>query len=87
MYEITIKRTFQKEFPTSKEYQRIKGDACKGTIEDGDDEYGYVNKPAYSKEVTETIYTQTIDNIRLIDVIAAFNSCEITDERLEDVKP
>lgn len=90
VYEITIKQTFQKAFPAGQEYQRIKGDAKDGW-EEGSDEYGYVSKPAYSKEVTETIYTQTIGNMRLIDVIAAFNGCEVaeteTDEKPEETKP
>lgn len=69
MYEITIKKT---EVTTATEAQSFQKIADTGG-EDGGAKYGYVTKPPHEKDVTTTVFSQTMDNLNIIDVVAAVN--------------
>jgi hypothetical protein len=69
MYEISIKETAVRTIPDSTTFSKI---ADTGG-DDGGTKYGYVTKPAHKKEVTTTIFTQTVDTINLLNVVAAIN--------------
>ena len=86
VYKITIERTFEKAFPASTEYQRIKGNPGDGWKE-GSDEYAYVPKPAYCKEVTETVFCQSVADLDMKKVVAACNGCELIIKKKKEVKP
>lgn len=72
-YTITIKRKTVKMQSESQEYKPHVHDKDGGKDNDG---WGYVTKPPYEKTVEEVIYTQVVENINVLDVVAAINGAE-----------
>lgn len=69
MYEITIKST---KITTVLEAQSFQQIADTGG-EDGGVKYGYVTKPPHEKEVTTTVFSQTVEALNILEVVAAIN--------------
>jgi len=68
-YEITIKKEFMEEIPSTQVYEKI---ADTGG-DDGGADYGYVEKPAHTKKATETILVQKFDTLNILSILAAVN--------------
>lgn len=72
MYEIIIKKTSMKLKPESKNYQKV---SDTGGSDNGP-KYDYVTKPAHEALTTETIYSQTVDELKILDVVMAINGVD-----------
>ena len=70
MYEVIIKKTSLQTVPESQAFNKISDTGG----DDNGPNYGYVIKPAHEKEVTTTIFTQTVEEINILDIVEAVNS-------------
>lgn len=71
-YQVTIKTTQKELQPESQSYKNLYKKSDKG-----EDDWGYVTKPAYTKIVTKTVFEQTIEEIDILKVIAALNNIDL----------
>ena len=68
MYEIILKKKQKVTKPEGKDYVNThKKD------ENGDDIWGYVTKPSYEVEEWIEVFKQQTEEVKLFDIVAAFN--------------
>jgi hypothetical protein len=73
MYEVTIKKTVKTEMPASKSYERI---ADTGG-EDNGPKYGYIDKPAYTKDEDIVVFQQMLETLDILATLAALNGLKL----------
>jgi hypothetical protein len=71
MYKITITEITTKKVVKGEQWEQIRTDA--EAERDEKDTYGYTPKIEKDVEVSEEVYKQTVDDLELVDVIAAVN--------------
>ena len=69
-YEITIRKTEVETAPESQTFNKISDTGG----EDGGIKYGYVSRLPCKKEVTNTIFSQVVKELNLLDIVKAINS-------------